>query len=179
MDIIVSIISMIVFSPLFLIVGIFIWVHDRGPIIYSQIRIGKDGRHFKFYKFRSMPIGTPTVPSSSIDQITITPAGKIIRRTSIDELIQLYNILEVIMSFVGPRPSLTTQFQLIKLREENGSIKLKPGLTGWAQVNAYNYMPIEIKAKYDREYMEKITFLFDLKILFKTAYYIMNNPPVY
>jgi len=126
-----------------------------------------------------MPVETPNVESHEKDKLTITPFGKIIRRTNLDELPQLFSILKGDMSLIGPRPPIPSQEKLIEMRKENGAIHLKPGLTGWAQVNSYDNMPDDVKAAYDGYYYENISFLLDVKIVLKTLLYLTKKPPSY
>lgn len=178
-DILLSILILIVVSPLLIIISIIIFLQDFGPIIFIQKRVGKDGREFDFFKFRSMPVNTPIVESKDFKKIAITPFGKIIRRTNLDEIPQLFNIIRGDMSLIGPRPPIPIQKTLVELRRGNGSLSLRPGLTGWAQVNSYDFMPEEEKAKFDKEYFQKLSFWFDCKILLKTFIYITKKPPTY
>lgn len=178
-DVSLSILLIIVLSPLFLLFGIIIKFQDGGPIIFRQKRIGLNGVSFDFYKFRSMPVNTPNVESTKTEKLKVTPFGKFIRRTNLDELPQFYNVLKGDMSFIGPRPPISSQEYLIKLREMNGSLALRPGLTGWAQVNAYDAMSVDEKARYDGEYAKNISLKLDLLILLKTVVYFTKKPPTY
>jgi O-antigen biosynthesis protein WbqP len=126
-----------------------------------------------------MPVETPNVESHEKDKLTITPFGKIIRRTNLDELPQLFSILKGDMSLIGPRPPIPSQDKLIEMRNENGAIHLKPGLTGWAQVNSYDNMPDDVKAAYDGYYYDNISFFLDVKIVLKTLLYLTKKPPSY
>ena len=130
-------------------------------------------------KFRSMPLKTPNVGSNESGKITVTPFGKFIRRTNLDELPQFFNILFGDMSLVGPRPSLFSQNSLIKLREKNSAYACKPGLSGLAQVNSFDNMLDEKKAYWDGVYANDISFINDVKIFFKTLVYITKKPPTY
>lgn len=179
LDIFGSVSVIILLSPLYIFTAIVIYLQDFGPFIFKQDRVGKEGVLFKFYKFRSMPIDTPNVQSSEISKLKITAFGKFIRRTSIDELPQLINILKGDMSLIGPRPPIPTQVNLIKLRTENGAIKCRPGLTGLAQVNSYDFMPEEKKAEWDGIYANSISFVNDTRIVFKTLKYLTSPPPTY
>ena len=136
-DVVWSLIFIIVLSPLFLVVSLAILLFDTGPVLFCHQRIGRNGVPFRFYKFRSMPVGTPKVASDRLGQVRLTFVGKIIRRTSIDELPQLFNILVGDMSVVGPRPPLPDQSELVTLRRRNGSLLLRPGLTGLAQIRSF------------------------------------------
>jgi O-antigen biosynthesis protein WbqP len=178
-DIILSLILLVCLSPIFLIIAFIIRLQDSGPSIFSQGRIGKNGIVFRFYKFRSMPLSTPNVESIDTKQLQITPFGKFIRRTNLDEIPQFYNVLNGDMSFIGPRPPIPSQTELIELRRMNGALKLSPGLTGWAQVNSFNGMSVSEKAKFDGEYASKISFGFEVLILLKTILYFTKKPPTY
>lgn len=179
LDVILASCLLVCLSPFYIVLGIIIILQDGGPAIFKQMRIGKSGVPFKFYKFRSMPLSTPTVESKDTIKLQITPFGKFIRRTNLDELPQFYNVLKGDMSFIGPRPPIPQQLDLIDLRKKNGSINLMPGLTGWAQVNSFDGMSVEQKAKFDGEYALNISFLFDCLILFKTVLYFTKKPPTY
>lgn len=165
--------------PIYFIIGLIIFLQDFGSPIFKQMRIGKDGKEFLFYKFRSMPLKTPNVESHQKGLLKITPFGKFIRRTNLDELPQFFNVLKADMSFIGPRPPIPSQESLISLRKRNKSLFLKPGLTGWAQVNSYDNMPEDVKAKFDGEYAKNISLKMDLRILFKTVIYFTKKPPTY
>jgi O-antigen biosynthesis protein WbqP len=178
-DIVLAIILLIVLAPIFFLVGIIIFFQDGGPAIFKQKRIGKYGKEFLFYKFRSMPLNTPNVESKDIDKIRVTSFGKFIRRTNLDEFPQFYNVLKGDMSFIGPRPPIPSQSKLIELRLLNGSFNISPGLTGWAQVNSYEGMSVCEKAKLDGEYVEKISFGIDVLIMLKTILYFTKKPPTY
>jgi O-antigen biosynthesis protein WbqP len=178
-DIMLSICLLISLWPIYAILAIIICIQDGGPAIFKQNRIGKEGVVFMFYKFRTMPICTPNVESKEANRLQITPFGKFIRRINLDELPQFYNVLKGDMSFIGPRPPIPTQIDLIEMRKKNGALSLKPGLTGWAQVNSYDGMSVEQKAKFDGEYANKISLLTDFIILFKTVSYLIKTPPTY
>lgn len=178
-DFLLSFFLLIVLSPLFFIIAIVVYLQDGGGPIFMQKRIGQSGKEFLFLKFRSMPLSTPNVESKDTNKIVITPFGKFIRRTNLDELPQFYNVLKGDMSFIGPRPPIPTQIDLIQMRKINGSLDLKPGLTGWAQVNSYDGMTSNEKAKFDGEYFKKKSFLFDCLILIKTVKYFTKRPPTY
>jgi len=178
-DILAVLTLFLVISPILLIIALCIKFYDGGPIIFKQNRIGKDGAEFQFMKFRSMPVNTPNVVSTQTAVLKVTPIGKVIRRINLDEIPQFINVLKGDMSIIGPRPSLPSQTSLLEWRKRNGSINLRPGLTGWAQVNAYDYMPEEEKARFDGEYYQKIGFLMDLRIVLGTIKYFTKKPPVY
>ena len=178
-DIILSITLLFLLSPLFLLLSAIIFLQDFGNPIFKQQRVGMNGNIFMFYKFRSMPVNNPNVESHQGHLIKITPFGKLIRRTNLDELPQFCNVLRGEMSFIGPRPPIPSQVNLINLRQSNGSLMIKPGLTGWAQVNSYDNMSDENKAKFDGEYAGKISLKMDLLILIKTVVYFTKKPPTY
>jgi len=162
-----------------LFVALLIRITSDGPIIFKQSRVGRDGMLFIFYKFRSMPAKTKDISSDKIGDLNIDFIGRAIRRTSIDELPQLFNILIGDMSVVGPRPAIPNQIKLIEIRKRNGSIRCLPGLTGLAQVNSFDGMSVNEKADLDRDYINSISFMNDLVIILKTFFYLFKKPPVY
>jgi O-antigen biosynthesis protein WbqP len=178
-DIILAVLLIFLLAPLYLILALIIKAQDGGPSIFRQKRIGKNGEEFLFYKFRSMSVNTPNVESKDTQKLQVTTFGKFIRRTNLDELPQFYNVLLGDMSFIGPRPPILTQTVLINLRKLNGSLRMRPGITGWAQVNSFDGMSVIEKAKFDGEYASKISFGFELLILFKTILYFTKRPPTY
>lgn len=170
-DFVGSIIGLLLCAPLFLLISIWIKATSKGPVFFKQKRIGKDKKYFEILKFRTMYADTPKdVPTHLLQDPArlITPCGKILRKTSLDELPQLINILKGEMSIIGPRPALWNQEDLIQQRDLYGANALVPGLTGWAQVNGRDELPIPIKAKYDGEYAANLSFWLDIKIFFKT-----------
>jgi len=152
--------------PLF-IISILIKFSSEGPILYWSNRVGKDNTRFKMPKFRTMKVGTPAVATHLLSDSSqyLTPVGSFLRKSSLDELPQLWSILIGDMSFVGPRPALFNQDDLIALRTQYGVDQLVPGLTGWAQVNGRDELSIPIKVQYEVEYLNKQSFWFDMKIL--------------
>ncbi len=154
-----------------LIVTLAVRLTSTGPALYWSDRVGRHNRIFKMPKFRSMRIDTPAVATHLLQNPDhwLTPIGSFLRKSSLDELPQLWSILKGDMSFVGPRPALFNQDDLIALRTERGVHELVPGLTGWAQVNGRDELPIPQKVDLDAEYMERRSLLFDLKILWMTA----------
>jgi O-antigen biosynthesis protein WbqP len=153
---------------------------SRGPILYWSDRVGRDNRIFKMPKFRSMRIGTPEVATHMLadPDSYLTPVGSFLRKSSLDELPQLWSIIKGDMSFVGPRPALFNQHDLIALRTQYGIDKLVPGLTGWAQINGRDELPIPQKVHLDKEYLERQSFEFDLKIIFMTAVKVIQRDNV-
>ena len=178
-DIVFSFSVILIFLPIYLLVGLIIFLQDGGTPIFKQKRVGLNKKEFTVMKFRSMPLKTPNVGSNESDKITITPFGNFIRRTNLDELPQFINILKGDMSLVGPRPSLYSQKELIKLRDNYNAYNCKPGLSGLAQVNSFDGMPDEKKAYWDGLYANDISFVNDVKIFFKTLVYITKKPPTY
>lgn len=179
MDIAASLLVLLALAPLLLAVAIGVKLSSPGPAIFRQQRVGKDGRPFEIYKFRSMPTGTGDVASDAIGKTTITAFGQFIRRTNLDELPQLFNILKGDMSLVGPRPPLASQQDLVDLRAANGALGCRPGLTGLAQVNSFDGMSVAEKAAFDGRYATRITLASDTAIIFRTIGYLMRPPPVY
>jgi O-antigen biosynthesis protein WbqP len=179
LDILLASASLVCLLPILIIIALLIKFFDPGPVIFKQIRIGKNGTPFKFYKFRSMPVNTEDIPSDKIGTVKISRIGLLIRRTSIDELPQLYNILRGDMSIVGPRPPIGSQAELIDARRINGALLCRPGLTGLAQIKSFNGMTVSEKAHLDGSYAQKITFMGDLKIILATFLYLLKPPPIY
>lgn len=163
-------ILIILFSPIFIFVAIAILVEDGFPVLFTQKRVGINYTFFKIYKFRSMKKDTPNVATHLLnnpDQYLLR-IGKFIRKTSLDELPNLINIIKGEMVFVGPRPALYNQDDLMEFRVATGVSKLKPGITGWAQVNGRDEISIEKKVQLEEEYLYKKSFLFDIEIIIKT-----------
>ena len=179
LDIVFGLIFIVLMFPFYCLIPIIIFLQDRFNPIFKQKRVGRNGIEFDFYKFRSMTIDTPDVESTDKLSLKITPFGKIIRSTNLDELPQVFNILKGDMSWIGPRPPIISQTNLIKIRELNKSLNLKPGLTGWAQVNSFDNMPEEVKAQFDGEYVEKISLYFDFIIMMRTFVYFSKKSPTY
>ena len=176
MDIVGSVIALILFSPLMIVVAILIKAESKGPILFKQRRIGKDKKEFYILKFRSMKQDAPKeVPTHLLESPSahITKVGGFIRKTSIDELPQLINVLKGEMSLVGPRPALWNQFDLIEERDKYGANDIKPGITGWAQVMGRDELSIQQKAALDGKYLENLSFLIDMKCLLKTISYVI------
>tara|TARA_B100000963_G_C22227807_1_gene494458 strand:- start:2 stop:562 length:561 start_codon:yes stop_codon:yes gene_type:complete len=154
----------------FVFISVIVMITSKGPILHWSRRVGKDNVIFKMPKFRSMLIGTPNVATHLMKNPTVhfSPIGKFLRRTSLDELPQLYSVLKGDMSFVGPRPALFNQEDLISLRKVRGVDKLLPGITGWSQVNGRDELSILDKVSFDVEYLNYRSFWFDIKILWMT-----------
>lgn len=175
-DIVGAFFLLIIFLPIMILIGLAIKIDSPGPFIFKQNRVGKDGKKFYIYKFRTMKIDTPKdIPTHLFNDSVayMTNTGKFLRKTSLDELPQLFNILQGNMSFIGPRPALWNQFDLIRMREKFGVNKICPGLTGLAQINGRDELSINQKVYYDYEYGRKISFSLDIKIFFHTIKKVM------
>lgn len=181
LDFICSLALIIALAWLFIFISIIIKLTSRGKIFYCQKRIGKDKKEFYIIKFRTMstfaPSDVPTHLLQNPDEY-ITGIGRVLRKFSLDELPQLINILKGDMSLVGPRPALWNQYDLIAARDQYGANFVRPGLTGWAQVNGRDEISIELKAKYDGEYIQRMSFLFDLRCILKTIICVVNHKGV-
>lgn len=181
LDFFLSIIGLVVLSPLLLVLVIAIKVDSRGPVLFKQKRVGKGKQHFYIYKFRTMRIDTPKeMPTHLLenpDQF-ITRTGKFLRKTSLDELPQLLNIIKGEMAVIGPRPALWNQYDLIEERDRYGANDIRPGLTGLAQISGRDELEIPIKAKLDGEYTRNITLMMDLKCFFGTIISVTKSDGV-
>lgn len=165
--------------PLSLAVAIAIWFEDRGSPLFLQTRVGQGQKPFTLIKFRSMRPQTEHVASDEASEMWVTRVGRLIRRTSLDELPQLICVLRGEMSIVGPRPALPSQVELVDLRQAMGVYEVRPGLTGLAQLRAYDAMPVHEKARFDCEYAKRVTFGRDVRILLGTLAYLRRQPPTY
>lgn len=179
-DIILSAISLLILAPLFILIIVLIEVEKIGPSIYKSQRVGMFSRNFNMYKFRTMRMNAPEVASDLLEdpEKYITRIGRILRKASLDELPQLVNILQGSMSIVGPRPALYNQHDLIKLRKDCGVDNLKPGLTGLAQIYGRDELNSENKCKFDKAYLENISFYLDLKIIILTIIKVVKGSGV-
>lgn len=180
LDVLIALLALIVFSPLFLLIALCIRLDSPGPILFRQKRYGQHRQLFEIYKFRTMRTDTPKdVPSNDLHGANsfITPVGKVLRKTSLDELPQLWNILRGDMALIGPRPALWNQYDLMELRDKYGASDIRPGLSGWAQVNGRDYLSrdLEKKARRDGEYTRHITFGFDLKVFLLTLVKVVRR----
>lgn len=180
-DIVLSGVGIIVLSPLLLVLCIAIKLDSPGPILFKQKRVGIHKKHFMIYKFRTMRTDTtkdmPTHMLSNPEQY-ITRTGKFLRKTSLDELPQIFNIFKGDMSIVGPRPALWNQYDLIAERDKYGANDVLPGLTGWAQINGRDELEIPVKAKLDGEYIAKYGFSMDLRCFFGTFLSVLRQDGV-
>ena len=169
-DAVFSVVLLLVLLIPMVLIAVMVKFTSKGDILYWSDRVGKDNVIFKMPKFRSMMVDTPAVATHLLGnpQSNLTPIGNFLRKYSLDEFPQLWSILKGDMSFVGPRPALFNQDDLVKLRSDKGVDKVVPGLTGWAQINGRDELPIPEKVKMDVEYLQRQSFLFDLKILWIT-----------
>src|ERR1700722_5245073 len=169
-DYIIALAATLYLLPLALLVALMIKLTSKGPILYWSDRVGRENTLFKMPKFRTMKMDTPPLPTHLMANPTyyLTPIGSFLRRTSLDEIPQLWSILKGDMSFVGPRPALFNQEDLVAFRTKLGLHHLTPGLTGWAQINGRDALPIPEKVLWDKEYLEKKSFFFDCYIFIKT-----------
>lgn len=179
-DIILSLVGLILLSPIFLVIIIIIKIDDPGPAFFKQKRVGINKSYFNLYKFRSMKVNTPDVPTHLLKNPKqyISRVGRFLRKTSLDELPQMWNILKGDMSIIGPRPALWNQDDLIAERDLYGANDVRPGLTGWAQINGRDELEIEVKARFDGEYVERMSFLFDCKCFFGTIFSVLKSDGV-
>jgi O-antigen biosynthesis protein WbqP len=180
-DFIASFMGLLLLSPFLLIIALWIKLDSKGPVLFTQRRIGIHKSTFPIYKFRSMRIDTPQDTATHLLKDAnryITKPGAFLRKTSLDELPQLFNILFGQMSVVGPRPALWNQYDLIEEREKYGANDIRPGLTGWAQVNGRDELPIEVKARFDGEYVSRMSLMFDVKIFLMTIFKVLRSEGV-
>ena len=179
-DISISLIALLVFAIPMLIVALLVRLTSLGPILYWSDRIGRDNLIFKMPKFRTMRIDTPPVATHLLDDPDrwLTPIGKYLRKTSLDELPQLFIIIAGDMSIIGPRPALFNQDDLIALRTEKGIHRITPGLTGWAQINGRDELPIQVKVEFDEWYLHNRSFSLDFKILVHTFVKVLRKEGV-
>ena len=181
LDFLISFIAIIVLTPVWIILSILIFVTDPGKILFTQKRVGKNKKFFKILKFRTMKMSTPKdVPTHMLENPDqyFTPIGKFLRKTSLDELPQLFNIFVGQMAIIGPRPALWNQDDLIEERDRYNANSVRPGLTGWAQINGRDELEIPVKAKFDGEYVEKMSFAFDVKCFFGTIKSVVKHEGV-
>ena len=181
LDFIMSLAGIIVLSPVLLVIILCIKLSSPGPIFFKQKRVGIHKSHFNILKFRTMRIDTPKdVPTHLLEnpEQYITGIGRFLRKTSLDELPQLFNFLKGDMAVIGPRPALWNQYDLIAERDKYGANDILPGLTGWAQINGRDELEIDVKARLDGEYVQKMSFLFDCKCFFGTITSVLHHDGV-
>ena len=180
-DILLSLIALILLSPIFLVVSIIIKLDSNGPIFFKQKRLGKDKTHFYILKFRTMRTETPKdLPTHLLQNpdVFITRVGRYLRKTSLDELPQLINIFKGEMSMVGPRPALWNQYDLIAERDRYGANKIRPGLTGLAQINGRDELSVEVKSRFDGDYVNMMSLWVDLKCVLGTVVKVVKSDGV-
>jgi sugar transferases involved in lipopolysaccharide synthesis len=180
-DLLLSACAIVVLSPVYLLICIAIVADDPGPVFFRQKRVGIHKTHFLILKFRTMKVSTPKdVPTHLLEnpEQYITRVGKFLRRTSLDELPQIFQIFTGKMAIIGPRPALWNQFDLIAERDKYGANDVRPGLTGWAQINGRDELPIDVKARFDGEYVQNLSFAFDCKCFFGTIRSVLKSEGV-
>ena len=181
LDIVLSGCGLIVLAPVYLCLAIAIKLDDPGPVFFRQKRVGIHKTYFQILKFRTMKMETPKdTPTHLLEnpQQYITRVGRVLRKLSLDELPQIFQIFTGEMSIIGPRPALWNQFDLIEERDKYGANDVRPGLTGWAQINGRDELPIDVKARLDGEYVENLSFLFDCKCFFGTIVSVLKSDGV-
>jgi len=177
-DVFLSLAALLVLWPVFVIIAVSIKLDSSGPVLFRQKRVGKDKNHFYILKFRTMRTDTPKdMPTHLLEDpdIFVTKTGSFLRSTSLDELPQIFNILKGDMSIIGPRPALWNQYDLIDERDKYGANDILPGLTGWAQINGRDELPIDVKARLDGEYVKKMSFFFDVKCFLGTIFTVIKK----
>ncbi|RIX45877.1 sugar transferase [Paenibacillus nanensis] len=177
-DIFLSFLGLIILSPIFIVLAIVIKLDSNGPVFFKQKRVGIHKKHFYILKFRTMRVDSPNdMPTHLLEnpEQYITKVGRFLRKTSLDELPQIWNIFIGHMSIIGPRPALWNQYDLIELRDKYGANDVLPGLTGWAQINGRDELPLDVKAKLDGEYVRAIGFLMDIKCFFGTFVSVVKS----
>jgi len=176
-DLFMALLAALFLLPPILIVSLLVRLTSKGPVLYWSDRVGRQNKLFKMPKFRSMQVGTPALATHLLTNpdAYLTPIGSFLRRSSLDELPQLWSILRGDMSVVGPRPALFNQHDLIELRTKAGIHQLTPGLTGWAQINGRDELPIPEKVALDIEYLHRQSLIFDIKIVFLTAWKVLSR----
>lgn len=180
-DLLLSACAIVVLSPVYLLICIAIVADDPGPVFFRQKRVGIHKTHFLILKFRTMKVSTPKdVPTHMLEnpEQYITRVGKFLRKTSLDELPQIFQIFTGKMAIIGPRPALWNQFDLIAERDKYGANDVRPGLTGWAQINGRDELPIDVKARFDGEYVQNLSFAFDCKCFFGTIRSVLKSEGV-
>lgn len=180
-DIFLSFLGLVILSPIFLILSLLIYIDDPGPIFFKQKRVGKNKEFFQLHKFRSMKMSTPhDTPTHLLEdpEQYITKMGHFLRKFSLDELPQVWDIFIGNMSVIGPRPALWNQDDLVAERDKYGANNVRPGLTGWAQINGRDELEIPVKARFDGEYVEKMSFAFDCKCFFGTVFSVLKHDGV-
>ena len=176
-DVALSLLALVCLSPVYIAVAAAVKLSSPGPVLFTQQRIGRGGRIFTIYKFRTMRLDTPRDTATHLlsnPGSYITPLGAFLRRSSLDELPQFFNVLRGDMSIVGPRPALYNQYDLIAAREKAGVNRVRPGITGWAQINGRDELPLPVKVQYDREYVENLSLRMDVRCFFGSIWAVLR-----
>jgi O-antigen biosynthesis protein WbqP len=180
-DVAVSSVSIVALGIPLLAIAAAIKLDSKGPVIFKQKRVGRDGQFFEIYKFRTMSFGTPDLPTDQMLKLPspITKVGTVLRNTSLDELPQLFNVIKGDMSLVGPRPALYNQTDLTAMRQAAGVLRFLPGITGWAQINGRDELPDEVKVAADKWYCDNWSYLLDWRIIFSTFGAVLSKRGAY
>jgi Sugar transferases involved in lipopolysaccharide synthesis len=180
-DIVIASSALLGSAPLLLLVAAAIKADSRGPVIFKQKRVGRSGQIFEIYKFRTMATGTPDLPTDQMQKLPspITKVGSFLRKTSLDELPQLFNVLRGDMSLVGPRPALYNQTNLTAMRDEHGVLEYPPGITGWAQINGRDELPDDVKVELDKWYCDHWSYWLDWRIILSTFGAVLSRRGAY
>ncbi|HEY9716041.1 MAG TPA: sugar transferase [Trichormus sp.] len=180
-DVAVSAVSIVALGIPLLAIAAAIKLDSKGPVIFKQKRVGRDGQFFEIYKFRTMFFGTPDLPTDQMLKLPspITKVGTVLRNTSLDELPQLFNVIKGDMSLVGPRPALYNQTDLTAMRQAAGVLRFLPGITGWAQINGRDELPDEVKVAADKWYCDNWSYLLDWRIIFSTFGAVLSKRGAY
>ena len=176
-DVALSLLALVCLSPVYIAVAAAVKLSSPGPVLFTQQRIGRGGRIFTIYKFRTMRLDTPRDTATHLlkdPSRYITRVGAFLRRSSLDELPQFFNVLKGDMSIVGPRPALYNQYDLIAAREKAGVNRVRPGITGWAQINGRDELPLPVKVQYDREYVENLSLRMDVRCFFGSIWAVLR-----
>ena len=181
LDIVLSALGIVVLLPVYILIAVAIELDDPGPVFFRQKRVGIHKTHFQIMKFRTMKVNTPKDTPTHLltnPEQYITRVGRVLRKTSLDELPQIFQIFTGKMSVIGPRPALWNQFDLIAQRDRYGANDVRPGLTGWAQINGRDELPIDVKARLDGEYVKNLSFGFDCRCFFGTIVSVLRSDGV-
>ena len=181
LDIVLSALGIVVLLPVYILIAVAIELDDPGPVFFRQKRVGIHKTHFQIMKFRTMKVNTPKDTPTHLlanPEQYITRVGRVLRKTSLDELPQIFQIFTGKMSVIGPRPALWNQFDLIAQRDRYGANDVRPGLTGWAQINGRDELPIDVKARLDGEYVKNLSFGFDCRCFFGTVVSVLRSDGV-
>lgn len=181
LDIVLSALGIVVLLPVYILIAVAIELDDPGPVFFRQKRVGIHKTHFQIMKFRTMKVNTPKDTPTHLlanPEQYITRVGRVLRKTSLDELPQIFQIFTGKMSVIGPRPALWNQFDLIAQRDRYGANDVRPGLTGWAQINGRDELPIDVKARLDGEYVKNLSFGFDCRCFFGTIVSVLSSDGV-